>query len=239
MKALLLATAAGLALTTGCALAADLYQPAPPVYNAPPPAAVPLPPVPSWTGFYLGINAGLAADRYEIQSTAAPGAVRDDMDRGIGGVQIGYNWQFMPSWIVGLEADFDGSDIQSVSEYAAMGGGASVGANPQWFGTVRPRLGFAVTPSALFFITGGWAYVHSATSITPPAGATSSSSINQSGWAAGFGVEYAVTNWLSFKTEYIYLGIGTDTISGGGFSFNEKLMAHTLKSGLNFKIPPF
>lgn len=68
MKSLLLAAVAGLGLTAGTACAADLYSPAPPVAPAPrPPPVVAPPPVPTWTGFYIGINAGLGANRFELR----------------------------------------------------------------------------------------------------------------------------------------------------------------------------
>ena len=54
MKKILLATAALAALTTAPAMAADLARPAP-VYV---PAAPVIVPVWSWTGFYVGANAG-------------------------------------------------------------------------------------------------------------------------------------------------------------------------------------
>jgi outer membrane immunogenic protein len=56
MKRLLLSSLAGLILTTGSALAADLSRPAP-TYKAPPPP----PPAVSWTGCYIdgGVGYGL------------------------------------------------------------------------------------------------------------------------------------------------------------------------------------
>ncbi len=30
----------------------------------------------------------------------------------LGGVQAGYNWQFNPSWLVGIETDFDWSNVK-------------------------------------------------------------------------------------------------------------------------------
>jgi outer membrane immunogenic protein len=237
MKGLVLAAAAALALTTSTVFAADLYAPAP----VPPvaPAAVP-PPLPTWTGFYLGLNYGLSGDRFDfpIQVGTVFGVPSLVFDRGIGGVQIGYNWQIGSHWIVGLEADLDGSDIEKVRDYtnfAIIGGTLTAGANLDWFGTVRPRLGFAVTPTAMLYVTGGWVYGHTSTAVTLPAG-TSLYSDYKSGWAAGGGLEYALTDWLSFKTEYIWLDLGTASFATPAFSMSESFMAHTLKAGLNVKL---
>ena len=38
---------------------------------------------------------------------ARPRQVRVDRDGFIGGGQIGYNWQFSPSWVFSIEADID------------------------------------------------------------------------------------------------------------------------------------
>jgi outer membrane immunogenic protein len=110
----------------GSAVAADL-----PV-KAPPPVA----PVMTWTGFYVGLNAGGAWDddrsvntvgvpvagfadgvgpgSYVVKSAAgATGTVPDGNNgRFIGGGQIGYNWQFGQG-VAGFEADIDGLAQQS------------------------------------------------------------------------------------------------------------------------------
>ena len=120
MKKLLLSavTFAALAVPT---LAADLPR------KAPPPA--PLPPPPTWTGFYVGLNAGghwSSNNDVDIVSTgtfnpvgfnpaimnqAAQGATLNlpgNNNAGfIGGGQIGYNWQ-LTGWLLGIEADFQG-----------------------------------------------------------------------------------------------------------------------------------
>jgi outer membrane immunogenic protein len=117
----LLASAGAMALT-GTALAADL---------APPPVYVPPPPVMTWTGLYVGLNAGytwsnssnFATSAANLQclvagggcaaaTAAAAGAtvLRPIKNDGfIGGGQIGYNYQFYNSWVAGLEADFQGT----------------------------------------------------------------------------------------------------------------------------------
>jgi outer membrane immunogenic protein len=81
----------------------------------------------------------------------------------MGGGQIGYNWQFSPIWVVGLEADFQGavekdsislppSNFTDVPLFFANGapiGSTVTGttaldytAKIEWFGTVRGRIGY-------------------------------------------------------------------------------------------------
>lgn len=95
----------------GSAEAADMPVKAPPLITRPVPA-IPF----SWTGIYVGGNAGGSVGTwhavsntpiFEINSlTSSPRLVG-----AVGGGQAGLNWQFAPSWVIGVEAD-----IQATSE---------------------------------------------------------------------------------------------------------------------------
>ena len=110
MKKILLSSVALLGLSAG-AFAADL-----PSRRAPAPmiAAVP---VFTWTGFYVGANAGYGWQNNDDSSifvpagTFGPGTVGgtityadDEGDGFVGGGQVGYNYQ-IGSFVLGLEAD--------------------------------------------------------------------------------------------------------------------------------------
>ena len=210
---------------------------------APPP---PPPPVYSWTGFYIGANGGFGGDRFEYPASIGPlsGTTTLNSSGFFGGGQIGYNWQAAPSWVIGVESDFDGSDIEAMANASSGSASATAGTKLDWFGTVRGRAGFLVTPSALLYATGGWAYGHTTSSATASAlgaSVSTSSGHDKSGWTVGAGLEYAFNPWLSFKTEYLYLDLGTDTITSGTvagvpYSLSEKTTAHTVKVGLNVKL---
>src|SRR5262249_14512901 len=95
--------------------------------KAPPPSPAP---VYNWTGWYVGVNAGGSFGNVKNDFNVAPGtatslqgtslgtatipgvarADRTYPSGFMGGGQIGYNWQFSPLWVVGLEADFQGAD---------------------------------------------------------------------------------------------------------------------------------
>ncbi|MGA8169462.1 MAG: outer membrane beta-barrel protein [Methylocystis sp.] len=105
----------------------------------------------------------------------------------IGGGQIGYNYQWSPRIVLGLEADFQGSTISGGGSYSGASqdsiswkdpyipglspcvtngctftrsaiGVGQVNAGVDWMGTVRGRLGYLVTPTTLIYATGGLAY---------------------------------------------------------------------------------
>jgi outer membrane immunogenic protein len=196
----------------------------------------------SWTGFYAGLNAGggwtfdngtpRCINPNGVNNGPGCQIVPDNTTNGsgfIGGGQIGYNWQVNPAWVVGLETDFQGSNLGGSAtvggRFALVGGGfapnpATFTANDKldWFGTVRGRAGFAIGRS-LFYTTAGLAYGEAALStnfatpfFTFPANAT----VTKAGWIAGIGTEGAfVGNW-SAKAELLYYDLGKTTLLGAG-----------------------
>jgi outer membrane immunogenic protein len=181
-----LATAIAVTALIGTpAFAADMpvkapYAPAPAVYN--------------WTGWYVGVNAGasfgnantdfnggpvtIANAAQSATSAPFPGITdRTYPDGFMGGGQIGYNWQYSPLIVVGIEADFQGAverDSVDLTNSFAVPGVFRVGGtattftgtavtdyttNIDWFGTVRGRIGYVWgNGNVLSYLTGGLAY---------------------------------------------------------------------------------
>ncbi len=162
IRSLALGSAATFAILTGGAFAADL-----PVRTAAP-APVVYAPVFSWSGFYVGVNAGYAGDKFEypysgtIFGVPYGGKPSITSSGGLFGAQIGYNWQFANRWVLGVEADYQWSAIEGqVNINGAIAGfGAAnltAGSEVTGFGTIRARLGYG-WDRALLYVTGGWAY---------------------------------------------------------------------------------
>jgi outer membrane immunogenic protein len=65
----------------------------------------------SWTGFYIGGNAGYAwSDQtLTLSGAASSGSIKSNLNGFIGGGQIGYNWQAPNNFVFGVEADIQGS----------------------------------------------------------------------------------------------------------------------------------
>ena len=78
----------------------------------------------------------------------------------VGGDQVGYNWQFSPVWVAGLEADIQASGLRGSFNRLAAFVPLSLNAEQKlnWFGTVRGRLGYLVNERILLFGTAGLAY---------------------------------------------------------------------------------
>ncbi len=181
-----------LALVAGSAFAADLPSRKAPIIVEPPPVF-------TWTGLYGGINIGYGfgnGDRdWGYATSSIPrfpfvlgfGAVPafagtagwwipNDMNGVLGGGQAGFNYQFNPWLVVGVEADLQATDVHSQGNGIGGGAGgfffqsntvyATQNKSVDWFGTVRGRIGvtFPSFPNLLVYGTGGFAYgnvVHS------------------------------------------------------------------------------
>ena len=259
LRCILMASVGALALT-GAAFAADL---------APPPVYLPPPPVMTWTGFYAGLNAGYTfggsnsvdvetASRLPAVDISPPGqealeikipnATTQSTDvlslhnsGFIGGGQVGYNLQFANAWLIGIEADIQGTGARSSASAigivpiaglppstAQAQSNISVNHAVDYLGTVRGRLGYLVTPTLLIYGDGGFAYggVHEGVDIAstfPPSGlglspAFGSFTNTRPGWTAGGGLEWLFSpNW-SVKAEYLYYDLGRVTFGVGGLT---------------------
>ncbi|MBV9969651.1 MAG: porin family protein [Xanthobacteraceae bacterium] len=196
-------------------------------------------PVDIWTGLYGGINFGWAASNNALGSTATdtgpaglgamvaaraiPVTMRGIHGGFIGGTQIGFNWEFSPAWIAGIETDFDwlaNSDAISVFPYA---GSLAFPALTTTFvrgldtlGTVRARFGVLVAPMMLAYAAGGFAYGETrlgTTFICPqcvsPAAISSTSSSIAAGWTLGAGLEWQFAPRWSVKGEYLWVDLGS------------------------------
>ncbi|HMK91250.1 MAG TPA: outer membrane beta-barrel protein, partial [Methylocystis sp.] len=162
----------------------------------------------------------------------------------VGGGQIGYNYQFGNTFLVGVEADIQGTSLTGgnqgnyagayVSPYnpnnvlvpLATGNGGNLGLS--WFGTVRGRAGWLVTPTLLIYGTGGFAYGE----VT---------ALNQSntrtGWTAGGGVEWLFLPRWSAKIEYLYTDLsagGATGTYGWNFGYNVHPQFNTVRAGVNY-----
>ena len=243
IRTLLLSVAAS-AMLAGTAMAADLpSRRAPPVY-APPPSM----PTFTWTGVYLGLQAGYEFGRSNALATSALNgaglaAVGASPSGFIGGGHVGYNYQFPSgpglhgvSFVAGIEGDVDGSTYKTGY---ALGGVANYAYQPIQ-GSVRGRLGVAVD-RALFYATGGGALgdLHNSY-VNPFNGAVDSLSHTKVGYTVGGGVEYAVTNNVSLRAEYRFTDFGgiNDNLgntTAGGVNVHHRETDNRVQGGVSYK----
>lgn len=198
-------------------------------------------PVYNWTGFYIGVNGGYGWSPYSDQLTDLSNAPilfsGLSPKGGFGGGQIGYNWQPVGSPLVlGIEADFQGSNIKNSQTWALATSTSQVTS----FGTVRGRIGYA-WDTWLLYGTGGFAFGHVNNSEIGGIAYTSSS--NGSGYALGGGIEYAFMPKWSVKAEYQYITLGNHvptSPAGVALTSFPGVTVHrdafnTVRLGLNYK----
>ncbi|MCR4268996.1 outer membrane protein [Nitratireductor sp. ZSWI3] len=232
--------AAALLLTAGQALAADpvVYEPAP----VPPAVAETY----DWTGPYIGVFGGLAVGDMEyvarqIFADGNPPPQETDLDISasgfLGGVQAGYDWQFAERWVIGAVADiavtnYGASVTASINGTEVFDGESQV----KYLGTVRARLGHA-WDRTLVYAHGGLAYGKTELDVTVGGVNVINESQTRTGWTAGAGFEFAVTEKLSLGSEYAYVDLGSKQIfdNGEGLTLRDDVAFHTLKAFVNYR----
>ena len=203
-----LAAALSVLALGNAAVAADLPRRA----TAPAPYVAPVP-VFTWTGLYAGVNAGYGWGTQKGAANAAFGK----LDGAQVGGTVGYNYQ-MGQIVLGVEGDgawnnARGSTVGTTSKTTSLA-------------TARGRVGYTVD-RVLLFTTGGYA----GGSVDRSVGANSASDWHN-GYALGAGMEYAFTNNVSAKAEYLYTDLAskTDTaVSRAGLTQN------TVRMGVNYR----
>jgi len=219
---LLLTGTAGIALAASAASAADL-----PIRSAPPAPVIAAVPIFTWTGFYVGANAGVGWNTNDDNDVLfvpdvgfiSPGSNDDAVF--VGGGQIGYNYQ-IGAFVLGAEADLQWADV-----------GNRFGSDSNdWFGTVRARAGVAFD-RVLVYATGGFAF-----------------SDDPTGWSVGGGVEWALpanlfgSSAVTLGVEGLYVNLDLDNnnrfvnnvVLGTG---NDELEFAVVRAKLNFKFGSF
>ena len=220
------------------ARAADL----PPVPQLPPLEAEPL-----WTGFYAGLNVGGAfgssRNAFTLAGFGLP-SFATSLDGVIGGGEAGYNWQTGP-WVLGLEANFEGSGLSGGRNAPCLPSlcgafAASYSQRLSWFGTLRPRIGYALG-NWLFYATGGGALGQVETNAAAAVGpfvAADRRGGTRDGWTVGGGVEVALAPGWSAKIEYLYLDLGSRTTTyllTPPISNASRLSANVITTGVNYR----
>ena len=250
LKKILLGVAL-LGAASTAALAADLpSRRAPPVYVAP--MAVP---VFTWTGMYIGGNAGYAFDaNTSFNTTRAAGLAfsRSSANGFTGGGQIGYNLQIGNAPILGGFGGIGGGGlvigVEGDAAYTDLNRNYAVGnvpylARTDFVGTARGRVGVAFG-DLLVYGTGGFAYG----GVRDTVGNASVDKI-ATGYAYGGGLEYAIpttsfvnvfhSSAVTLKAEYLHYDLGSQTASVGALNSQVHNEGNLVRGGINYKFDLF
>lgn len=199
MKTRLLTTVFAVLVSAGVANAADLG-----VKVAPAPVPVLLPAY-TWTGLYVGAQAGYSWNRDDWTNVLGG----PNSEGFVIGGHIGYNYQ-INMLVVGLEGSFVYSDASGTDN--CVPGFARCRTEHNWAGDVRARAGLAFD-RALIYGAAGVAAEDVTLSVQSIFG-NGKASETLWGYTLGAGVEYAVTNNIILGVEYKFSDFGTEKIRG-------------------------
>lgn len=183
-----------------------------------------------WAGLYVGGNAGFV---WGSSNWAAPDVSTGRFDLSgfsLSGT-VGYNYQ-LDHIVVGVEGDFGWANTHGSTTTNCLAGCET---KSDWLSTVRGRLGFG-TGRFLPFVSGGVAFA----GLTANSPGQPGLSKVATGWVAGFGAEYALTENWSAKAEYIYIDFGNVSCGancGIGIPVNVPLTEQQVRLGLTFRFP--
>jgi opacity protein-like surface antigen len=230
--------AAGALVSALCAPAdaADLARRTYTKEYPPPPFVQPLY---NWTGFYVGANFG---GTFSSESITNGPAFSTDPSGVLGGFQAGYNYQFSPTTLVGVELEMDWTSATGTSNFGTGAVAGTLTSNHNWYDTLDGRLGY-VMGTWLFYVKGGIAWMNADYMMTSTGAIVGggTNNITRTGWNIGVGAEFMIMPQWSAKAEYNYLDFGSDSINFvvpviGGASANTQV--HEFKVGLNYHLPP-
>jgi len=199
-------------------------------------------------------------DPLDIATLNAFGSPSLSQTNAIAGAKAGYNKQW-GGFVLGLEGDISwfrfnptvaaaGNPFVTFPAFGNAQMSTNVGTN--WLATIRGRAGFAVD-HWLFYGTGGAAFADVKYSNTyvgfSPHGSGSefeAASVSQTrvGWAAGAGVDYALSSNLILSAEYLHVDLGSVTASGldttgsantATFNFSTRVTSDLVRVGAAWK----
>jgi opacity protein-like surface antigen/outer membrane protease len=219
----MLATAAAIAGSLASpASAADLplFSPAPISYYR-------------WEGGYVGAHLGYAFGESDFGLSGFPAAsfagvippvptaTSATTNGFVGGFQAGYLHQ-VDALVFGFEGDFiltTASGLASAKGTAAgLGYGLSQQQEVPWISTLRGRIGFAPNDQYMIYASGGLALgsVRTTADLSFSNGLDFAGSRDdiRTGWAAGAGVEYAISPQTSVTLDYLHFDLGNVTAVG-------------------------
>jgi len=162
-----------------------------------------------WTGFYVGAHLG--GGFVDARDLSFPGGGIES-DGIIGGGLVGYNVQ-AGELVVGLEADISIGDFSGGN----VGGGGFISSiSPDVMGSIRGRMGLALD-RFLVYGTGGLLFADMELGHVAPVTTLNS---DYHSFVLGGGVEWAVTDTINVRAEYLYSDLGTRTVAFGGGDFH-------------------
>ena len=202
-----------------------------------------------WSGIYLGGDGGFGWETAKGTLTDATGAPLASYNHRVSGplagLFVGGNYQ-LNRVVLGAEGDWQWSNLTGNNQtLAPLGAAGAFPAGPFTISTtvkdyalVRGRLGFAFD-RFLAFGTAGWAWGNPSTAYALVGAAPF---VNQggraTGWTAGVGVDYAITESVFARIEYRYTNLATPgfvSVATNSAEAHNRVPISDLRAGIAYK----
>ena len=191
----------------------------------------------TWTGFYAGVTGGYASAGLGDLGDASFGKPSGYAF----GATLGYNHQLANSIVVGVEGDLSWTKIDTSKVVGSAAPYTTYGMDMGWLWTVRGRAGYALD-RALLYVTAGYAGASIETTYSNPGSAqpvvpASSGAVDgfRHGWTLGAGLEYAVTNKVSLKGEYLYVNLAEKALFPSSYATKIDPSISLVRMGANYR----
>jgi outer membrane immunogenic protein len=208
----------------------------------------------SWTGCYVGGNVGIGAGHAEWTDIVPDGNIDNDliartartahtdMSGMVAGGQVGCDYQFNGSWVIGIAGSLNASDVTGTN-MDQFNQTWTLRDKIDWYGSVTGRIGAAIN-TALIYARGAYAFAHNNFEIENSGVTLGTPSNTRTGWTLGVGVEWAFAPcWSAFvEGNYYRFGNNTETFANNlNFVMQPPLINvqpiafETLTVGLNYR----
>jgi outer membrane immunogenic protein len=210
-------------------------------------------------GFYVGAGGGLSSlnNKINAQPGPDPSSPLSASLNGLGAtgtlatIGAGYDYQIMPSFVVGVFGDYDFHSLKSEldlnipSAPLSLHGEFSV--DRQW--SVGGRMGYLTSPSTLVFLSGGYTELSASNFTANLSGGATNVALAATvptiaGGFVGAGFETMLTTHVSLRGEYRFTDFGSGPVTlpvVGGTDLNNFLAVRvsptlqTVKASVNYR----
>jgi outer membrane immunogenic protein len=188
----------------------------------------------NWTGLYVGLQGMYDTGTSDWDATTGEHYTDHIFKGGMGGLFLGYNYQFPINLVAGMETDINygkisGSSIDDLNPVWTMK------SELNWLGSTRFRLGYALW-RFLPYVAVGVAYTRTELYAEDLSGHTSDTEDYRFGWTPSIGLDFAITQNILARAEYEYYDFGSKSVSfSGGETADNRLRFQGFKLGLAWK----
>ncbi|MDF1776185.1 MAG: outer membrane beta-barrel protein [Rhizobiaceae bacterium] len=182
-----------------------------------------------WSGFHVGIGGGTSVAVHDLSTPAFGGASFNGIggDGLFGQVSAGYDFVFDNGFLLGAEVSGRYGDVKTKASL----GGLSADLTAEYGFDAVARLGYSVAPNVLGYVLGGYSWQRFDVSTSVPG---ISYDWDDGGYVLGVGMETALRNNLTLKTEYRYAKYNSHDVLGGGLLFVDP-STHSFLTTLNYR----